>query len=98
MAEVLFSTLNAGIQPSTSPFDTAAMKLQKFYRGYHTHRLLCCSYCCAVFAAIFVLCECAGFLLIVNVLDLTKKKKHCARMGYEHGESWRKKILGLVLA
>ncbi|KAI3825608.1 hypothetical protein L1987_07103 [Smallanthus sonchifolius] len=40
MAEVFFYTLNAGIQPPTSPSDAAAMKLQNFYRGYHTHRLL----------------------------------------------------------
>ncbi|KAI3695751.1 hypothetical protein L1987_78751 [Smallanthus sonchifolius] len=40
MGETLFSTLNGGIQPPASPSDSAAMKLQKFYRGYRTRRLL----------------------------------------------------------
>ncbi|KAL8200051.1 hypothetical protein R6Q57_011390 [Mikania cordata] len=42
MGEDFFSALNAGIQPSspTTPSDSAAMKLQKFYRGYRTRRLL----------------------------------------------------------
>ncbi|KAD1956844.1 hypothetical protein E3N88_42099 [Mikania micrantha] len=42
MGEDFFSALNAGIQPPspTTPSDAAAMKLQKFYRGYRTRRLL----------------------------------------------------------
>ncbi|KAI3810650.1 hypothetical protein L1987_20272 [Smallanthus sonchifolius] len=38
-SEALLSTLNAGIQPPTSPSDAAAMKLQKFYRVLFLLRL-----------------------------------------------------------